>query len=65
MSATVLLLFSVFGWMDTGVRSQEGLWAVRYGFSSPKLAPLNEHGHSIGVGTVYGATWTILQVIHN
>jgi hypothetical protein len=30
MSATVLLLFSIFVWMDVGVRSQEELWVLRY-----------------------------------
>jgi hypothetical protein len=30
MSATVLLLFSIFVWMDVGVRSQEALWVLRY-----------------------------------
>ena len=62
MSTTVLLLFLIFVWMDVGVRSQEALWFLRYDLYLCG-AYLTGHTLSIGVGTVYGITWTILQVI--
>lgn len=54
------LLFATSLWMVTGVRSQTGLWGLRWCPIPSHYAPLI--GFSIGTGVAYGGIFTVLYV---
>jgi hypothetical protein len=60
--ASCILMMLAFLWMVIGVRTQEGVWAFRFGPNQPQKCVFDNILllSSIGIGIAYGSVFTVL-----